>query len=59
MSGLGEVDQLGWQIIDGVELVAPRAVATLHRAVDLGALGRQHEELDSGFGFGRRPRTRP
>ena len=41
-----ELVDAGWQIVDGVELVAPRAVASLDRAVDLGALGRQHEELD-------------
>ena len=37
------------QVVDGIELVAPGAVAALHCAVDLGALGRQHEELDGLF----------
>src|SRR2546430_2688071 len=27
-----EVLDAGWQVVDGVELVAPRAVASLHRA---------------------------
>src|SRR5437763_2966571 len=41
-----EVLDAGWQVVDGVELVAPRAVAALHRAVELGAPWRQEEELD-------------
>jgi hypothetical protein len=36
----------GWQVVDGVAFVAPRAVAAFDPAVELGAFGRQHVELD-------------
>src|SRR3972149_9863465 len=34
------------QVVGGIELVSPCAVAALHRAVQLRALGRQHIEID-------------
>ena len=47
-----EVVEAGWQVVDGVELVAPRAVAALHGAIDLGALGREQVELDGALPTG-------
>src|SRR5262245_6274237 len=44
-----EVLEAGWQVVDGVEFVSPRAIAALHRAIDLRALGWDQVEPDGAL----------
>ena len=44
--GLEPVDLVG-QVMDGVELVAPCAVASFDGSIELGPLGRQDEEIEA------------
>ena len=51
-----ELGEGSGQVVDRIELVAPAAVSPLDRAIELGRLGRQDEQLDAfGLTGGGRP----